>query len=232
MIINVFLPCKRKSQRVPNKNKRKFANITFGLVKIKINQLLKVKQINKIFLSTDDKKIIKFVLSLNNSKIIIHERKNKNLSKDKTQTQTLINHAKDLIREGHILWTHVTSPIINEKIYDKIIFEYKKCLRKKYDSLMTVTKIGGFVWNDKSPINYNHRHVKWPRTQTIRKLNKVNSAVFLNSVENYEKYSNRIGSKPFMYDIGKFYGLDIDGIDDFILGEYIFKNRKKIIPKV
>ena len=127
MIINVFLPCKRKSQRVPNKNKRKFANITFGLVKIKINQLLKVKQINKIFLSTDDKKIIKFVLSLNNSKIIIHERKNKNLSKDKTQTQTLINHAKDLIREGHILWTHVTSPIINEKIYDKIIFEYKKC---------------------------------------------------------------------------------------------------------
>jgi len=231
MLINVFLPCKRKSQRVPNKNKRKFANVSFGLIKIKINQLLKAKQIDKIFLSTDDKKIIKFATSLNKPKIIVHERKKKNLSNANTQTQVLIDHACDLIKEGHILWTHVTSPIINEKIYDKIILKYKKCLKKKYDSLMTVTKLGGFIWDEKSPINYDNRRVKWPKTQTIKKLNKINSAVYLNSVENYKKYSDRIGKKPFMYELNPFYGLDIEGIDDFILGEYIFKNRKRIVPK-
>ena len=230
MNINVFLPCKRKSQRVPNKNRRRFANISFGLIKIKINQLIRVKQINKIFLSTDDKKIIKFASALKNSKIIIHERINKNLSNDKTQTQALIDHASDLIKDGHILWTHVTSPIINEKIYDKIISKYKICLKRKYDSLMTVTKIGGFIWGDDAPINYNNKLVKWPKTQTIKKLNKVNSAVYLNSIENYKKYSDRIGKKPFMYELNPFYGLDIDGIDDFILGESIFKNRKRIIP--
>ena len=61
--INVFLPCKKNSTRVKNKNKRKFANINFGLLKIKIDQLLKCKFINKIYLSTDDKKIINFVKS-------------------------------------------------------------------------------------------------------------------------------------------------------------------------
>ena len=92
---------------------------------------------------------------------------------------------------------------------------------------MTVTKIGGFIWDEKSPINYSNRRVRWPKTQTIKKLNKINSAVYLNSVENYKKYSDRIGKKPFMYELNPFYGWDIDGIDDFILGEYIFKSRKR-----
>ena len=34
-----------------------------------------------------------------------------------------------------------------------------------------------------------------------------------------------------MFELNQFQGLDIDGIDDFILGQYIFKNRKKIISK-
>ena len=58
MKINVFLPCKKNSTRVENKNKRKFANVHYGLLKVKIDQLLKCKFINKIYLSTDDKKII------------------------------------------------------------------------------------------------------------------------------------------------------------------------------
>ena len=52
MKINVFLPCKKNSKRIKNKNKRKFANINFGLVKIKLSQLLKSKLIDNIYLST------------------------------------------------------------------------------------------------------------------------------------------------------------------------------------
>ena len=61
MKINVFLPCKKTSTRVKNKNKRPFANIRFGLVKIKLDQLIRAKLINKIYLSTNDNKIISFV---------------------------------------------------------------------------------------------------------------------------------------------------------------------------
>ena len=131
MKINVFLPCKKNSTRVKNKNKRKFANVNYGLLKVKIDQLLKCRFINKIYLSTDDKKIINFIKKLNSDLIIVHERVDKKLSTNQTSTQQLIQHASDIIREGHILWTHVTSPLVDSFSYEKIIKAYKKNLKKK-----------------------------------------------------------------------------------------------------
>ena len=68
MKINVFLPCKKSSSRVKNKNRRKFANVNFGLTRIKLNQLLKSRLINKIYISTNDKKIINFAKKIKKKK--------------------------------------------------------------------------------------------------------------------------------------------------------------------
>ena len=87
MKINVFLPCKKSSSRVKNKNKRKFAAVDFGLIKIKLNQLLKCKNIDNIFLSTNDMEIVKFAKGIKNKKIIIHIRIDPSLSKSSTITQ-------------------------------------------------------------------------------------------------------------------------------------------------
>ena len=111
MKINVFLPCRKSSTRIKNKNIRKFANINFGLLEIKLSQLLKAKLINKIYLSTNDKKIIYFCKKLNNKRIIVHERIDKALSLDKTSNTQLVNHAINIMPDDHILWTHVTSPL-------------------------------------------------------------------------------------------------------------------------
>lgn len=231
MKINVFLPCKKNSTRVENKNKRKFANVHYGLLKVKIDQLLKCKFINKIYLSTDDKKIINFVKKLKSDLIIIHQRVDKKLSTNQTSTQALIQHASDIIKEGHILWTHVTSPLIDNFSYEKIIKAYKKNLKKNYDSLMTVTKFNGFIWNQKEPINYNPKKEKWPKTQDTNYLYKVNSAVFISSRENYIKEQNRIGKKPFFYELPRLEGIDIDELEDFYFAEYIFINRQRFLKR-
>ena len=231
MKINVFLPCKKNSTRVKNKNKRKFANVHYGLLKIKIDQLLKCKFINKIYLSTDDKKIINFVKKLKNDLIIIHQRVDKKLSTNQTSNQDLIQHASDIIKDGHILWTHVTSPLIDSFSYEKIIKAYKKNLKKNYDSLMTVTKFNGFIWNQKEPINYNPKKEKWPKTQDTNYLYKVNSAVFISSRENYIKEQNRIGKKPFFYELPRLEGIDIDELEDFYFAEYIFINRHRFLKR-
>ncbi|MDA8537607.1 hypothetical protein N9K55_02740 [Candidatus Pelagibacter bacterium] len=227
MIINAFLPCKKKSNRVKNKNKRKFANINFGLVKIKLNQLLKAKLINNIYLSTNDQQIINFAKNLKSKKIIIHKRDDESLSQDHTITQKLISHAMKIIPDGHILWTHVTSPFVGPKIYDEVIKKYKRVIKDKNDSLMTITKVKGFIWDDVKSINYDYKKTKWPRTQDIKPLNKINSAIFLNSRDNYFKFKNRLGKKPFMFELIKYYGLDIDDVEDFYLAEFLFKNKKK-----
>ena len=231
MKINVFLPCKKNSTRVENKNKRKFANVHYGLLKVKIDQLLKCKFINKIYLSTDDKKIINFVKKLKSDLIIIHQRVDKKLSTNQTSTQALIQHASDIIKEGHILWTHVTSPLIDNFSYEKIIKAYKKNLKNNYDSLMTVTKFNGFIWNQKEPINYNPKKEKWPKTQDTNYLYKVNSAVFISSRENYIKEQNRIGKKPFFYELPRLEGIDIDELEDFYFAEYIFINRQRFLKR-
>ena len=146
MKINVFLPCKKKkSSRVKNKNKRRFANVNYGLLNIKIKQLIKCKSVSNIYISTNDNQIVNFCKKINHKKIIIHKRIKKRLSTNKTKTQELINHVSEIIPDGHILWTHVTSPFVSSYIYEKIINKYKKILKKKnYDSLMTVNELKGF----------------------------------------------------------------------------------------
>lgn len=225
--INVFLPCKKNSTRVKNKNTRKFASEGFGLLKIKIFQLLKAKQINKIYLSTNDEKIKKFVKKINSKKIVLHSRKDFSLSTNNTSNNQLVSHVLDVVPTDHILWTHVTSPFVNSKIYDDAIKKYKNILKKGYDSMMSITKLKGFIWDSKKALNYNYLKVKWPKTQDIKPLNKINSAIFISSRKNYLKYNNRIGKKPFMYELKKYYGLDIDDVEDFYLAEFLFKNRKK-----
>ena len=227
MKINVFLPCKKNSTRVQNKNRRKFANVEFGLVKIKLNQLIKTKQIHKIYLSTNDKKIINFAQTLNKKKIVIHQRIDKTLSTNNTSNNDLVKHAIKIMPNDHILWTHVTSPFVNSRIYNDSIKKYKKMIKYGYDSLMSVTKLKGFIWDDTKSINYDYKKIKWPKTQDIKPLNKINSAIFINSKKNYLKYKNRIGKKPFMFNLPEYYGLDIDDIEDFYLAEFLFKNKKK-----
>ena len=227
MKVNVFLPCKKNSTRVKNKNKRRFAKVDNSLIKIKLNQLINAKLIDKIYLSTNDHQIIKLAKELNNKKIIIHSRVDSSLSKNSTMTQKLIKHAMEIIPRDHILWTHVTSPFVDSKMYDKAIRTYRNMIKMKYDSLMTVTKIKGFVWDEKKSLNYNYSKTKWPRTQEIKSLNKINSAIFLSSRLNYTKFNNRIGKKPFMFELPRFLGVDIDDIEDFYLAEFLFSNKKK-----
>ena len=69
--VKAFLPCRSGSQRVKNKNIKKFHKYKFGLVELKLKQLLKVKEINQIILSTDDLKIIRYARNLRSNKIKI-----------------------------------------------------------------------------------------------------------------------------------------------------------------
>ena len=220
MIIKVFLPCRAGSQRVKNKNIRKFNMYKFGLIELKIKQLLKVKQINEIILSTDDNKIIKFIKHFKNKKIKLDIRPKK-LASSKTRTDDLIKYSSKLFDENdHILWTHVTSPFFDEKNYEDAIKFYKKNL-KKYDTLIGSNFIQDFIFNLSRPINYNYKKTYWPNTQTLKKLYKINNTIFLTSAKIYKNKKNRIGSKLYFYNVDKINSIDIDNLDDFRLAEKI-----------
>jgi CMP-N-acetylneuraminic acid synthetase len=221
--VNVFLPCRQGSVRVKNKNTRPIGNFSHGLVEIKINQLLNCNLIDKIFLSTNDEKIINFVSGIESDQIIIDIR-DESLSSDLATTDSLIKYVSSLEIYGDILWTHVTSPFIDENTYDSIIVKYFSVQEQGYDSLMTVNRIQSFLWNEKGAINYNTNDIKWPRTQTINPIYEINSAVFIANKNIYVEDYDRIGKKPFLYELTKLEGFDIDWDDDFKLADLILKN--------
>jgi CMP-N-acetylneuraminic acid synthetase len=218
--ITCFLPCREGSQRIPHKNIKSFAGYKKGLVEIKLNQLLHCKSIDMVVLSTNDDSIIEYANSLTSDKLQIHRRTDA-LASNSTSTDSLVQHARSLVDEGHILWTHVTSPFVSAKFYDDIIKNYFASLEKGYDSLMTVTPFRGFMWDKNTPINYDRSKEKWPRTQTIKPLYEVNSAAFIASTNIYDELQDRIGATPFFYELDKTISHDIDWPEDFLLAEHI-----------
>jgi len=220
--ITCFLPCRAGSERVPKKNIKPFAQTPYGLIEIKLRQLLAATSIDEIVLSTNDCEILDYVKKLDEPKLRIHHRIEE-LSSSSTSTDQLILHAFDLIPKGHILWTHVTSPFIRGNHYDEMIELYLEQIKKGFDSLMTTTVIQGFLWQDEKPLNYDRDAEKWPRTQMLKPVHEINSGVFIASSEVYSKFKDRIGRNPYLHAIDDYVGFDIDWPADFVIAECLME---------
>ena len=221
-----FLPMRKGSQRVKNKNIKDFANIKGGLTFIKISQLLKSKKIDKIIVSTNDEEVKNIALSFNSSKISIDDRP-EHLASSETSTDDLVKYVPTIINGGIVLWTHVTSPFVNETIYDDMIEKYLD-ETDNFDSLMSVTKIQKFLWDKTKPINYDKSKEKWPRTQTIEPIFEVNSGAFIADIEVYKSLNDRVGDKPYLYELSEKEAFDIDWEDDFDIAEVLWSKYGKI----
>lgn len=217
-----FLPCRAGSQRVVRKNIKPFSSFEHGLIQIKLRQLLDATAIDKIILTTNDLEILDYASSLKESRLQLHHRVEE-LSSSSTSTDQLVGHALDLIPEGHILWTHVTSPFISANKYDDLVLKYFDQIKNGYDSLISMTEIHGFVWDNNGPINYDRSIEKWPRTQTLQPFYEVNSGAFISSVALYSELNDRIGRRPYFYQMDKFTSFDIDWPEDFILAECLLE---------
>ena len=216
--VTCFLPCRQGSQRVPKKNIKPFAGFDNGLIEIKLKQLLSSKRIDEIVLSTNDFEIIEFAQSVQDKRLVVHKR-DEELALSSTSTDELVAHAASLVSEGHILWTHVTSPFINADQYDDIVDIYFKQLEFGFDSLMTTSKIYGFLWKNGVPLNYDRAKEKWPRTQTLEPIHEVNSGAFIAPLSVYKELDDRIGESVYLHPLDKLVSHDIDWMEDFIIAE-------------
>ena len=132
MAVFAFLPCRKGSERVPKKNIKPFNKFENGLVELKLKQLLGCAAIDKVILSTNDTEILDYAATIKNERLVIHKRDDA-LCSSSTSTDELVAHALSLVPEGHILWTHVTSPFINSAQYELIIKDYFEKLGMSFD---------------------------------------------------------------------------------------------------
>ena len=216
-----FLPCRAGSERVPHKNTKPFSASGLSLIQIKLSQLVNSDLIGKIIVSSNDNTVLD-ISSNFHPKVTVNKRPD-SLCCSNTSTDDLIKYVPTIIQDATVLWTHVTSPFISSAIYDSAIDKFLN--NSSFDSLMSVTPCHDFLWDSQGPINYDRSLEKWPRTQTLNKLFRVNSGIFISSSSSYNNALDRIGVKPFLYELDSLIGFDIDWPNDFILAQSLLSTN-------
>lgn len=221
--IAFFLPTRKGSERVKSKNTRPFAGIEGGLVENKIKQLLATKHINEILFSSNDEMCIAIAEKYaSDSRLRIIPRPNE-LCLSTTNLQDLICYVPTITNADHILWGHVTTPLVEAKVYDTAIEQYLSKITKGYDSLVSVKELKNFLLNQEGKLVNNTTDIPWPRTQDLEPLYEINHAIFLAKRSVYTEQKNRIGQKPLLYIMDEIHSKDIDWEEDFKIAEIMYK---------
>lgn len=222
--ISFFLPTRKGSERVINKNTRPFAGIEGGLVENKIKQILATKRIDEIIFSSNDEKCLEVAQKYaSDSRMKIVERPEE-LCLSSTNLQDLICYVPTITDAEHILWGHVTTPLAGAEEYDKAIEMYLSKLNDGYDSLVGVTELKNFLLNKEGQVINNTTDIPWPRTQDLDVLYEINHTIFLAKRDVYIEQKNRLGKKVLLHVMDEICSKDIDWEDDFRIAEIMFEN--------
>ena len=222
-----FLPTRKGSERVKNKNTRPFAGVEGGLMENKIKQLTASRLIDEIILSTNDEVCMEIAAKYSSdSRLRIIPRPNE-LCLSSTNLQDLICYVPTITDAAHIIWGHVTTPIAGAEQYDAGIELYLSQLANGYDSLVGVKELKNFLLNKEGRLVNNTTDIPWPRTQDLEPLYEINHTMFIAPREVYIEQKNRLGTKPYLYVMDETHSFDIDWEEDFTIAEILFGSLKR-----
>lgn len=200
---------RKGSKRLIDKNKRQFLNESLFAHQIIISK--KIKEINKIFLSSDDEEI----LNIGKKKKVICLKREKKFSNDKCSLETtLLNDIKKIQKIDknitHLIILQASNPLMEKKYLKTGI---KKIKDENYSSIQTFKEENFFEIgvDDFKKIRPNYQDKK-PR--------KIETGMFwIVNIKRFLKIKNRI-IKPVGYvKIKNKDVIDIDSEEDFIAAE-------------
>jgi len=213
--IVAIIPIRKNSQRIKNKN---FINFYKGksLLEIKINQLKKIKEIDKIVISSDSSKAEKIAKK---HKISFHKRE-KYFASSECSGSDFFRHLALSIKGNYLMYCPCTSPIIKKKTYKKF-FKTFSLLKNNFDSLNTVSLLKTFMWKGSKSLNYNS--FKAPNSQDLpNNFFELTFGLNIISRKNMIKFKNIVGRKPKFFVLDKLESTDIDEKIDFETAQIIY----------
>lgn len=215
--ITAIVPMRKGSERIPGKNVKLFGD--YPLYSYILNSLLRCSEISSIIVDSDDQYLLDEIRA-QYTNIVTILRPN-HLGSSTTPMNEVLLNTIDQDDSEFYLQTHSTNPLLQSSTVSKSIkaffSHYPKC-----DSLFGVTRLQTRLWNHQNmPINHDPNILQ--RTQDLNPVFEENSNVYIFSRDLLLHHGNRIGLRPYLFEIPKFEALDIDDIDDFILGEHLLK---------
>ena len=216
-MITAVIPVRKGSQRVKNKNFRKFDKK--NLLIFKIEKLKKLKNLDEIIVYTDSEEAIRIAKKYEVSFV----KRSPYFASSRCTNSEFWSHIAQHTNNKFIMFTNCTSPLIKIKTYQNIIdrFLKKKNLIK---SINTVTSIKEYLYYKNKPVNFNPS--KAPNSQNLGNTFKLNFAVNIISQKEMFKRKTVVSTKPFFYFLNELEGFDIDTKIDFKIAELLIKKKK------
>ncbi|AFK05423.1 acylneuraminate cytidylyltransferase [Emticicia oligotrophica DSM 17448] len=212
-----IVPMRHSSERVKGKNYRDFAGKP--LYHRIVDSLLACNKIDKVVIDTDSPIIIEQVSNLY-PEVIVLERPEHLRDGAIPMNNVLLNTCNSIESEFY-LQTHSTNPILSSETISKGIEDFIKSY-PIYDSMFTVTRVQQRLW-DPLARAINHNPAILLRTQDLPPTYMENSCMYLFTKETLIKKFNRIGDRPFLYEIPEIEAQDIDVELNFKVAEFLFK---------
>lgn len=212
-----IVPMLHMSERVPGKNYRMFAGEP--LYRRILSTLMSCQEVEAVMIDTDSDTIMKDAARAFPS-VVLYRRPD-HLRGGMTSMNDVLLNSVAQIDADYYLQTHSTNPLLRSASLSGAIKAFTTQL-SEHDSLFSVTRLQTRLWNSKAePLNHDPSVLL--RTQDLEAVFEENSCIYLFSRASLEKYKNRIGARPMMFEIDKLEAHDIDDEQDFTLTEALFK---------
>tara|TARA_B100000674_G_C37851538_1_gene920235 strand:+ start:328 stop:1008 length:681 start_codon:yes stop_codon:yes gene_type:complete len=211
-----LIAVRKGSQRVKNKNIKPFCNSS--LLEIKIKQAIKCPLIDEVVVSSNCDYMLSIAKKYN---VITHKRKEYYCS-NTVPMNIVYEHLAKNLKCDHIVYLHVTSPLLKDESLLKAIQEYKNNICS-YDSLASVEHFKKYIWYNNKAVNYdpgNH-----PRSQDLPDYCSLNFAINIISKKKMIEKRNIIGDKFYPYYLDEIESIDVDNKIDFKIAEFLYKEE-------
>jgi CMP-N-acetylneuraminic acid synthetase len=218
--VTALVPMRHHSQRVPGKNFRPLDGRP--LYEHILSTLLSVPEISRIMVDTDSPEITAGVQSKFPSVQCV--LRPANLRADTVPMNEVLLYDTSLVESDLYLQTHSTNPLLQAESISKAIQKLDE-LFPAYDSLFSVTRLQTRIW-DTLGRAVNHNPNILLQTQDLPLMYLENSCMYIFTRETLMQKRNRLGDRPYLFEIDADEAWDIDKEIDFKLVELLIQARK------
>ncbi len=216
MKVVAMIPIKLGSERVPKKNIRPFFDGT-PLIHFIQKICLQSKKIDEIYVYCSDESIKPYILP----GVKFLKRPNF-LDLNSANCNSIIAEFIKEVDADIYLATHATAPFANADSMDICI---EKVMSGYYDSAFCAEAVKSFLWKDGKPLNFDVQN--FPRTQDLPQIYSEADEAYVFLKETFMKYGRRVGDNPYIHEIDKIEGIDIDYPMDFDIANAVYKEIVK-----
>ena len=216
------MPMRHSSERVKGKNYRPFGDGT-PLFQHILDVLVETGGIDKVVIDTDSN-IVKEICQRDYPQVQVIDRP-EHLRDGTTPMNNVLLHDISAVDSEFYLQTHSTNPLMSKKTLQSAIDTFFENY-PVYDTLFSVTRIQTRLWDPLSRA-VNHNPSILLRTQDLPPLFEENSCVYIFPKDVLTVGQNRIGMRPFMFEMDPFEAVDIDEEINFRVAEAVYHGLKE-----